>query len=267
MARLRRLSAASSRLPSQRSPLRTLSWDGCVNVRDLGGHRTEGGRVTQFGRVIRADSIRRLSDDGWGALVDYGVRSIIDLRYHTELEADPPRELHVDVLHLSLFGEPDDERWAELDALGAAASDDAGFTRVIYLEVLEEHRANLARAVAAVGAAPDGGVVVHCQAGKDRTGLVTALLLRLAGVSRADVAEDYGVSERNLAPLNDAWIAEASDQLERERRRRIGATPADAMYGVLEELERRYGDIGRYLRAGGATEVDLDAARTRLLEP
>lgn len=247
--------------------MRTLTWEGCVNVRDLGGHATEEGGVTRFGRVVRADSVRHLSEGGWSALVDYGVRTVLDLRYASELEADPPRALDVDVVHLSLFGEPDIERWRELDALGEAAGDDVGFTRVIYLEVLEEHRTNLAHAISTVGRSPAGGVVVHCHAGKDRTGLVTALLLRLAGVSREDVAEDYAVSERNLAVLNEPWILKGEDERERARRRRISATPAAAMDGVLEELERRYGSVREYLRDAGAAEADLAAARGRLLEP
>jgi protein-tyrosine phosphatase len=245
--------------------LRTLTWDGCLNVRDLGGHETEDGEVTRFGRVVRADSVRRLTDEGWEALVEYGIRTVVDLRYRTELESDPPRELDVEVVHLSLFGEPDVARWAELDALGSEATDAAGFTRVVYLEVLEEHRANLAAAVAAVGHAAPGGVVVHCHAGKDRTGLVTALLLRLAGVSPADVAVDYSLSERNLASQIDEWVADAGDDAERELRRRIGATPAAGMEGVLEELERRYGSVESYLEAGGASHSDLRAARARLL--
>ena len=247
--------------------MRTLTWDGCLNVRDLGGHETEDGEVTRFGRVVRADSVRRLSDGGWEALVDYGIRTVVDLRYRTELDSDPPRELdvEVEVVHLSLFGEPDVARWAELDALGSEATDASGFTRVVYLEVLEEHRANLAAAVAAVGHAAPGGVVVHCHAGKDRTGLVTALLLRLAGVSRADVALDYSLSERNLASQIDDWVADATDDAERELRRRIGATPAAGMEGVLEELEGRYGSVESYLEAGGASHADLQAARARLL--
>jgi protein tyrosine/serine phosphatase len=136
----------------------------------------------------------------------------------------------------------------------------------VYLEVLEEHRANLAAAVAAVGHAAPGGVVVHCHAGKDRTGLVTALLLRLTGVPRVDVALDYSLSERNLAPQIDRWVAEAADEPERERRRRIGATPAAAMESLLAEIERRYGSVQGYLEAGGASEADLRAARARLLD-
>jgi protein-tyrosine phosphatase len=245
--------------------VRTLTWDGCFNVRDLGGHVTADGRVTRFGRVVRADSVRRLSEDGLQALREYGVRTVVDLRYHAELEADPPHDLDVEVVHLSLFGHPDDERWAELDALGSAAGD-GGFTKVVYLEVLEEHRANLAAAVAAVGHASPGAVVVHCQEGKDRTGLVTALLLRLAGVPRSNVALDYSLSELNLAEHLDAWVAASPDEEERERRRRVSATPADAMEGVLAEIDRRYGDVAAYLRAGGASEEDLRAACVRLLD-
>jgi len=135
----------------------------------------------------------------------------------------------------------------------------------VYLVFLERYREYVARAITAVAEAPEGGVVVHCQGGKDRTGLVVALLLRLAGVSVADAADDYSLSERNLAAVSEAWIAEAPDEHERERRRRISATPSEAMREVLEELERRYGSVRAYLLAGGATEDALDRARLRLV--
>jgi protein-tyrosine phosphatase len=252
--------------PQSPPSLRTLPWDGCVNVRDLGGHATEDGRVTRFGRIVRADSVRRLSDDGWRALTEYGVRTVVDLRYQVELDRDPPRDVDLDVVHISLFGEPDEERWAELEKLGTAQGDAAGFTRVIYLEVLEEHREKVADAAAAVGHAAPGGVVVHCHAGKDRTGLVTALLLRLAGVPIDEVALDYAESERHLATGNEQWISEGADEAERDWRRLVTSTPAAGMRGVLEEIDRRYGDVASFLRAGGASETDLAAARARLLD-
>ena len=84
---------------------RTLAWEGLLNVRDLGGHPIEDGGETRWGAVVRADNVRRLTDAGWRALVDYGVRSVVDLRFHEELAEDPPRELPVDVVHVSLFGE------------------------------------------------------------------------------------------------------------------------------------------------------------------
>jgi protein tyrosine/serine phosphatase len=103
-------------------------------------------------------------------------------------------------------------------------------------------------------------------AGKDRTGLVTALLLRLAGVPREAVGDDYAVTEINLREATERWIAEAQTDEERDFRRRVSATPAEAMVGVLEELEERHGGVDAYLLAGRATRGDLDTARARLLE-
>src|SRR5262249_24471543 len=74
---------------------RELAWDGCLNVRDLGGHPTDDGGETRYGAVVRADSVRQLSDAGWAALVEYGVDTIVDLRMDQELAADPPADLPV----------------------------------------------------------------------------------------------------------------------------------------------------------------------------
>jgi protein-tyrosine phosphatase len=247
-------------------PERTLSWDGCVNVRDLGGHATRDGRATRFGAVVRADSIRLLSDAGWAALLDYGVSRIVDLRFRTELEADPPRELDVDVVHVPLLPEPDAPEWDEIDAVGEAAPDAEAATRGAYLEFLERRRPQFGAAVAAVADAPDGTVVVHCFGGKDRTGLVVALLLRLAGVEIDDIAADYAESERNLAERTQEWIDDAEDEADRERRERIARTPPEAMVGVLEELERRYGSVRAYLGGAGVEPGALERATARLVE-
>ena len=115
---------------------RDLVWDGLLNVRDLGGHPTEDGDETRYDSVIRADSVRQLSDQGWAALVDYGVKTIIDLRANEELEADPPAELPVEVLHIPFF-ETDTSEWreieAELDSAARAAPDVPSATREVYL--------------------------------------------------------------------------------------------------------------------------------------
>ena len=245
-------------------PDRTLVWDGCLNVRDLGGHPTEDGSVTRYGAVVRADSVRELSDAGWAALDEYGVSRIVDLRFHDELAADPPRELDVEVVHVPVFPHPDTGAWEEIDRLSAAAPDDATATRDVYLTLLGLLPERFAAAVEAVAAAPEGVVVVHCTAGKDRTGLVTALLLRLAGVGVPAVAADYAVSAENLRERSRPWIEEAETEEELRRRRRIAATPAEAMVGVLEELQRRHGGVAAYLRGGGASDDVLERARARL---
>ena len=243
---------------------RTLVWAGCLNVRDLGGHPTEDGSITRYGAVVRADSIRQMTDEGWAALTEYGVSRIVDLRFHEELEADPPRDVAVEVVHVPVFPHPDTGAWIELDKLSAAAPDHATATRDVYLAVLMLLPERFAAAVEAVADAPEGAVVVHCTAGKDRTGLVTALLLRLAGVSIEEIAEDYALSGANLRERARPWIEEAETDEELRRRERISATPAEAMAGVLEELQRRYGGVAGYLREGGATEEMLERARVRL---
>jgi protein-tyrosine phosphatase len=252
--------------PRSLQPERVLTWDGCVNVRDLGGHPTQDGRTTRFGAVVRADSVRALSDAGWDALLAYGVSRIVDLRLHSELALDPPRELDVEVVHVPLMHELDDEEWVEIDAIGDAQPDAAGSTRAVYLEFLERRRPQFGEAIAAVADAPEGTVVVHCHGGKDRTGLVVALLLRLAGVDVETIGADYALSGPNLRERTAAWVAAAEDDVERERRRRIGLAPAEAMAAVLEELERRHGSVREYMRAAGVEDGTIDRAIARLVE-
>lgn len=246
---------------------RDLIWDGLLNVRDLGGHPTEDGDETRFGSIVRADSVRQLSDEGWEALVDYGVKTVVDLRANEELEADPPAELPVEVRHVP-FMETDRSDWqkveGELDAAVKAAPDVASATRDVYLIFLEHFASNVAAAVRAVADAPEGGVVVHCAGGKDRTGLLTAFLLHIAGVGTDEIARDYALSEERLRTRHEEWLAKAQSEEERERVRRMSQTPADSMKGVFGELERRYGSVEGFLRHAGLTDDELARARSRL---
>src|SRR5688572_3437258 len=90
-----------------------LTWDGCVNVRDLGGLPAAGDRVTRPGAVVRADGLAKLSAAGWRALWDHGVRTVVDLRNDFELEADAaPRPARLDTVHIELDGWHDQEFWS-----------------------------------------------------------------------------------------------------------------------------------------------------------
>jgi protein tyrosine/serine phosphatase len=242
---------------------RDLAWDGCLNVRDLGGHPTEDGGETRYDSVVRADSLHQLTEDGWQAVVEYGIRTVVDLRMDEEREGDPPATAPVDLLHVSLF---DDDKavFEEVEAAARAAPDAAAATREVYLLFLEHFKANVATAIRAVVNAPEGGVVVHCMGGKDRTGLVTALLLELAGVDHEQIAADYALSEERLRPRHELWFAEAETEAERERLRRVAQTPASSIAEVLAELRRRYGGVEGYLQAAGLSDDDLRLARARL---
>ena len=243
--------------------MRTLLWDGCVNVRDLGGLPTEDGAVTRFGRIVRADNLSGLSAAGREALRDYRVARIVDLRWVEEIAEDGASDTEVEVVHVSLLGEKDGQ-FREIDQRVRRLLDPNTQRGAGYVEFLDSFPGNIAAAVTAVAEAPNGAVVVHCAGGVDRTGLVAALLLRLAGVGLRDIGFDYAESEPNWAPHVGPWIAEAPDDGEREFRRMLSRCPPEAMTGALEGIELRYGSARAYLRAAGVSDVTLDAARARL---
>jgi protein tyrosine/serine phosphatase len=229
---------------------RHLQWEGCFNVRDLGGFPTRAGGATAWGAVVRSDSPAALTDAGWNALRAHGVRTIVDLRDASEREELPAR--------------------AELDAVHVPVLDfgDAGFwdplrgswdTPRFYRAALEHWQPRFAEAVVAVARAEPGAVLVHCQVGRDRTGLVCALLLSLAGVPAEEVAADYALSAERLRPLYDRLLSEAADDDARERLNRDNNSKAEWMLSVLESL-----DTERYLLAGGASPGDLAVARRRI---
>jgi hypothetical protein len=230
---------------------RALDWPGCVNVRDLGGVPLETGGETRFGELVRADSIPHLTDEGWRAFAEHGVRRVVDLRWPEERADDPPRDADFDVVHVALLGafDPDVDgnmhRYIEAD-------DIVGFRVDGYTRWLATYRAEFAQALTAIADA-DGPTVFHCRGGKDRTGLVAALLLRLAGVSIADVAADYALSEANFLRGGETGGAYF-----------VLATPAEGMARTLAWLDDRYGGAQAYLLGCGLDAARLAQLRSRL---
>ena len=245
---------------------RTLAWDGCVNVRDLGGIPTEDGGTTRRGTVIRSDNIGGLTEDGWRALARHGVVRIIDLRWPEEVAEDPPRDVDVEVVHVSVLGPnlaESREFLRTLDAHVDTVDDIADHYAWSYVEFLERNRERFGQAIAGVATA-EGPVVIHCMGGKDRTGLVAALLLRLAGVSREEIGLDYSFSGPNLAGRLEGLLADARDERERQRIDKLGSTPAAAMARVVAEIEDRYGSVAGYLEAAGLPSDQIERLRERL---
>ncbi len=242
---------------------RVLAWEGCVNVRDVGGLPLEDGGETAYGVFVRADNVRGLTEAGWRALAAYGVSRIVDLRWSEELDEDPPRDLELEVVHVPLFGAVRAGDFsAKYDAYLDASDDAVDYYRWSYLQFLDEFQENFGAAVSALAHA-DGTAVVHCAGGKDRTGLVAALALRIAGVSPDAVADDWSISETSWAEWSLSWIADAADAVERNRRRFFSVAPRQAMMEVLAEIDRG-GGARAYLGAAGAPEADLDRLRARL---
>jgi protein-tyrosine phosphatase len=227
---------------------RDLTWPDCANVRDLGGLPIAGGGLTRRGAVVRGDAPDRLTAAGWEALVAHGVRTIVDLRNDDELGAGAaPRPAGVATVHVPLDGIEDREFWDQLD-------DRPEFgTPLYYRPFLGRFPERVARAVTAVARAdPGGGVLVHCGRGRDRAGLVSGLLLAVAGVGAEEIAADYALGAEHVADQDqrtviDAFLAER------------GSSAREAMLEAFASL-----DVPAYLRDAGVVQGDLDAVRARL---
>jgi protein-tyrosine phosphatase len=240
--------------------VRQLELEGCLNVRDVGGYPTAGGRVTRTHRLLRGDCLHDIGTAGWEALVADGVSTVIDLRSEVEVErdpADPPAELPITRHHLPVFGHDDPFDGAGLDTLAA-----------MYLVWLDQRTTRMARIMRAIASAPAPSVLVHCWSGKDRTGVVIALLLLLAGVEPELVAADYALTSDLLEPRVTEWRAKLIERGEDVARfDRIVPARAATMLEVCQHIERDHGGAEGYLRSLELTSPEVDSLRALLLAP
>ncbi|WP_430782473.1 tyrosine-protein phosphatase [Actinoplanes sp. G11-F43] len=227
---------------------RHLDWDGCHNVRDLGGLPTTGGRHTRFGAVVRAGSLDRLTPEGWARLIAYGVRTVIDLREDDERSPDAVRPDGIEVVSVPLDDNADSAFWDRI------IDDDVDGTPLYYRPFLDHKADRCVTALRAVASAGPGGVVVHCGIGRDRTGLLSLLFLALAGVGPEAVAEDYALSGERLK----LHFGDDRDPVA-ERLGLQGTTVA----AVMTELFAS-GLVER-LRQAGLTDAEQESLRARLI--
>src|SRR5262249_34902508 len=190
-------------------------------------------------------------------MFDYGITTIVDLRGPVERRQSPPAlGDHPGYRHLSIV---------EDEALGG--SSEFGTVADSYIWLLDAMRARVGVILRAIAAAPPGGLVVHCFAGKDRTGVVSALLLSVAGVARDVIADEYALSRQALQPLLDEWTSAESDPEVRDHMRRRFQCDPRTMITVLEHLDQQYGGVDGYLAAGGVQASTRDRLRARLVGP
>jgi protein-tyrosine phosphatase len=237
-------------------PQRRLDFPQLLNARDLGGCPTLDGGRTRWRSLLRADDLAQLYAAGLRALADYGVETVIDLRWRAETERHPspiPTELpEVHYRQLSLLTPSENEwRGRALDA-----------TKELWnCVVLEQVRLELRDVLQAIAAAAPGPLLFHCIAGKDRTGLVAALLLALADVVPEAIAHDYALS---TTCLRDGYLRRYAH---RDPEQILAALhcPEEGAYNMLKFLAHA-GGVRAYLREIGLASAEIAELRARLRE-
>ncbi len=221
---------------------RVLVWEGCTNVRDLGGLRTSDGRTTRWRAIVRSDSPAKLTAEGWSALYAYGIRTIISLRTcgleEDELNITPP---HSDLVTVQVAVED----ITDAEFVQQWVNTDLWCTPLYYKDALRRWPERHAAAISAIARARPGGVLFHCIRGNDRTGIMALLLLTLVGVTPDDIIADY---EQSPDPGRDEILAREHSSVQ------------DAILSALAGL-----NIDSYLDMGGVSQSDLTAVRKRLL--
>jgi protein-tyrosine phosphatase len=239
-----------------RLPLQTL-----YNVRDLGGIPTLDGRLTVFGRYIRADAPVRLNPEDLQRLLDYPVRTIIDLRSadeHVRTTHGLQDQPVVDYYNIPLAGDNLDAAMAAVRPFetGREGVDLADF----YVYLLEYAQQQIGRVFERLALARPGAVLFHCSHGKDRTGLVSALILLLANVGDPQIIDNYSISYRLLKPWFDTFIHKVpADFLPF-----YNTNPAN-MARTLAFFHSRYPSAAAYLAGCGLPEDEIAAVRQRIL--
>lgn len=244
--------------------IRDIELEIAFNVRHLGGYRTARGTETGT-RAVRAASLHRLTPGAIERLRERGVRVVVDLRSTVERERDATPDMAwagISSVHAPVFEQ-------DASPVGLEA-EFAGFATIYerFLETGKPAYRTLFREIAR----SDEGVLFHCAAGKDRTGVAAALLLDLAGVAAQDIVADYARSETLLAPMVDFWRAQAAERAEAEqqpvdpeRMKKLLASNAGDMEATLDLVAARWGSAAGYLDSLGLTATEIDAIRSRMV--
>ncbi|WP_067603726.1 tyrosine-protein phosphatase [Nocardiopsis listeri] len=254
---------------------RHITWEGFFNTRDLGGLPTRHGRTTRHGAFIRSADLRFVTAKGWQAAHDANVRTVVDLRNPDEIRPTqdqgptsqsgsaafpavttqtplPPetRRLEVPLDHVQ-----DVEFWKDINRKRLNGSP------LYFRPFLARQAQRCAAAITALAQAGTGGVLFHCGAGRDRTGLVTLLLLHLAQVEAEAIADDYELSTPALTPLFAAMGQDDQGPVIKSLMADHGLTLRDSVLDILKDLNAR-----AYLLKAGVTHEDLTRIRARLLD-
>ncbi len=250
---------------------RKLPLEGPRNFRDLGGYPTHDGRRVRWGQVFRADSLAELTDADIAYLARIGLARVIDLRGEGEASARPNRLAGLaGFAYVRLpIGESDlsPEAWARQFESGAFGEIDASWLVRGYQRTLDERAQRVGEVLKQLATA-SSPAVFHCTAGKDRTGVISALLLLMLGVPREIVIGDYSLTALytgNRIPAADEWFAERG--IDPERAAHVLSSRREAMEETLAHLDAVHGGPEKFVRENAElSEQEIISLREWLLE-
>lgn len=239
---------------------------GTFNFRDIGGWPTAGGTVAR-GLLYRSDGLHNLTDESRAALRELSLATVIDLREERESHRAPDALDGLDVEHISLpvFG----NRYYPLDPNAERLELRDHTLPTIYQTMIDEFGSRLAAGVETIAERVRTPVLIHCSAGKDRTGVLSAFVLSLLEVDRAHVVADYTMTERYLGAEFVAALGAKFAQagIVADISQTATQAPAGLITGVLEKLDDDYGGVAGYLCAHGMDPEAIDALRAGLVRP
>lgn len=232
-----------------------LNFSGTLNVRELGGYVNTDGIRLKTHKVLRGDDLSNLTEEGMKALQEYGIRTCIDLRIYEEKQRLNPFYMNNELVYHSIPIKGDMVMLCEPGQM----------LYQLYVNILEEH-AKVLRTELQIIAREEDGIIFHCTAGKDRTGVTAMFILAICGVAREQIVADYEPSGKNIAEQ----VKQQKQQLEacgiKNIPDEIFESKAETMSRLLDYLEEKYEGPVNYLRKIGLSELEIQQIRKKMLE-
>lgn len=254
-------------LPDVSDPRRVIALDAAHNLRDLGGYPTADGRTTRWRSLFRSDSLHRVTGSDIPVVRDLGLRTVVDLRTTDEAELSGrfPEELHpVDFHHISII----DLTWQSAGVAVDPEAPAADFLEWAYHDMLRHGSARFADAFQVIAAADAMPALFHCAVGKDRTGVLSMLVLGALGVPAPYIAADYGLTEQAMQRMV-AWGQRHSPETfarSRDVPRAFFAAAPEAILRVVATLAAEHGSLRNYVRHIGVPDEAVDRLAAQFLE-
>ena len=248
-------------------PERHLDLEGACNLRDIGGYPTPDGSHTRWKTFLRSGTMHQLTPTTQEALTEYGIRTIIDLRMTPETRSQAnvlADSAAFRYCHVNMIGDD----FLESNYLTRETGTSADKILRLYRGILDQRQTCIGEILAILARADRRPAVYHCAGGKDRTGIISALLLGLAGVPAEIIADDYGLSARYLM---DRYLSEESPEkglydISTWQDYQREFCPPEGMLEVLHHLEREYSGIEGYVRATGLSDEQIRSLRCALID-